>query len=147
MPNPQILLVATVLIPGCAFLVMAVAWLLGIHLREKATTRLAEAAYGSATLCLAGVAFSMLLDGRELGPGSGNGNFFSVGDFRIPLVVVCRPPLTAVAGAHGCPGRSGCPIFQAISASRSAFQPLFPSASLVRFWLTAALWLRVRSIC
>jgi len=97
MLNPQILLVATVLIPGCAFLFMAVAWMAGFHLREKTTVRLTGATYGFALLALAGLIVSLV----PKGVGSiraGSGSLYAVHQFEIPLVLfVDRLSLPLVA--------------------------------------------------
>jgi NADH-quinone oxidoreductase subunit L len=84
--DPRILLAATVLAPGCAFLLMAAAWLSGIHLREKATLRLAGATYGLASLFASGLIVSMVPNGVG-SVSAGSGSLYAVHQFNIPLVL------------------------------------------------------------
>ena len=85
-PN-EILLLATVAIPGAAFALLGIAWLLGWNPREKTIGRLTAGAYSVTTLLITLLAVNM----HALGVASVTvdlGRWFTIHEYRFPLTLL-----------------------------------------------------------
>lgn len=102
--TPQLLLTLLVLSPGFVFLGMALLWLAGVTLSEKAIARLANATYVFAGTMVMGLAGS-LWSADLTSVSAGSGNWYEVDEFQIPLALfadrLSLPMLGLTAGMTG----------------------------------------------
>jgi NAD(P)H-quinone oxidoreductase subunit 5 len=84
--TPQLFLTLLVLAPGFLFAVMALLWMVGVTLPEKAIARLANATYLFSGLMFIGLLWSMGAAGWT-SVSAGEGNWYEVHEFQIPMAL------------------------------------------------------------
>ena len=83
---PQLLLLSTVLVPGLAFLGLALAWLAGWNPKERTTSRCTLIAYSISGLTLLALVSVMISSGLN-SVSVEMGNWYAVHRFQIPLTL------------------------------------------------------------
>jgi NAD(P)H-quinone oxidoreductase subunit 5 len=83
----QIALVVTVVAPGVVFVVLAMLWLLGWAPHEHLVARITGATFSAACLAFAVVVWQLVFGGARLVVAT-FGNWFTVGNYHFPLVLM-----------------------------------------------------------
>ena len=76
-----------VLAPGAAFSIISLLWLLGWTASERLVSRITKFIFFASTLALAGIGWNLLSRGVDR-VVFGSGDWFRVGDYQFPLVIV-----------------------------------------------------------
>ena len=87
MDASQIALVVTVVAPGVVFVVLAMLWLLGWAPHEHLVARITGATFSAACLAFAVVVWQLVFGGARLVVAT-FGNWFTVGNYHFPLVLM-----------------------------------------------------------
>jgi NADH-quinone oxidoreductase subunit L len=83
----QALLLFVVLAPGAAFSIISLLWLLGWTAPERLVSKITKFIFFASTLVLAAIGWNLLSTGVDR-VVFGSGDWFRVGDYQFPLVIV-----------------------------------------------------------